>query len=266
MRRLPASPRLLWISCAVLLLGPSLWALSAGRASRVPLTGAGDPAGRAAEPPRLELEAHEIALGRLRPGEERRAQVGWRRRGAGVLRVLGVRSACGCALVDPLPRELPAGASGSLGLRLTARRAPGPQRHRIRIVTDAAPGLDVLDIWIGGHVESDVAITPTRVVLPPGQGGVEITSAVEVRWDRSSAGALVPLARLVGVAGRVDVLPPAAPGADACQIVFSVRRPEAPGRLRGWLELDLGARGPIAVPIEGVVHPRRPEAGDAPPR
>ncbi|MDJ0976075.1 MAG: DUF1573 domain-containing protein [Planctomycetota bacterium] len=213
-------------------------------------------------PRALQFETPEVALGRLRAGSVRLLSLPWQRTGPGPLRVLEARTDCGCALIESAPRELAERARGRLRVRVTAPRRPGPMRHRVRVVTDGPPGHDVHDVWISAHVDVDVAVKPSTVSLPPGPTGSEVQAVLEVAWDRSTHGArLLPRARLIALEGEIDVGPPPRPGADAVQIVATLRRPAKPGRISGWIEVDLGDRGPIAVPVRGTVVPARPEGG-----
>lgn len=218
-------------------------------------------------PRALQFETTEVALGRLQAGAVRMVSLPWRRSGPGILRVLEARTDCGCALIRSAPSRVEAGASGRMRVRVTAPRQPGPLRHRVRVVTDAPAGHDVADIWISAHVDIDVAVTPAAVDLPPGPAGGEAQALLVVAWDRSTMGPEPrPAARLIGLAGEVALGPPPRPGADAAQIVATIRRPGRPGRLAGWIEIDLGRRGPVAVPVRGLVHPARSEDRASPDR
>lgn len=217
------------------------------------------------EPRALVFDAGRVALGRLQPGRERRVRIAWHRTGRGPLRILRARTDCGCALVQGVPPVLPEGARGAWMVSLSVRRQPGPLRYRLRVITDGAPGQDVSDVFLAGHVATDFDIRPIRLDLEEGIGGAEAVALVSVRWDPSTLQLALPGARLIGLAGHVQIAPPARAGATGVQLILTIQRPQALGRFSGWLEVDLGPRGPTTLPIQGEVIPASFPPGAAAP-
>ena len=216
----------------------------------------------------------------------------WRRTGEGPLRVLGVRTGCGCALVEDPPRLLPAGARGALRLKLHPRMRNGPFLVRLRVYTTAPPPADRVVVRVRGHVRGSFSFHPPALDLGARSPGARLQREIEVRWARPedvldptlapdpdsdaeadaagdgaaevespdrSPGALRFLrAELIGLEGRARVEPPARDGLPGCLLRLELRVPEKSGPFRGRSTLMLGRRVLGSVPVRGQVESVEP--------
>jgi hypothetical protein len=130
------------------------------RAAAPPGSDSGLPPPPAHPPPLpagLLFESPGLDLGPIAPGEEREVEAAWRRTGAGPLRVLGVRTGCGCLSASGLDGTLAPGERGTLRLRIRARERIGPFSLEVRVHLDRGAESDgareaVLDLPLRGTV------------------------------------------------------------------------------------------------------------------
>ena len=180
----------------------------------------------------------------------------WRRTGRGALRILGTRLDCGCASIQSLPEELPAGSRGELRLALRPRNRPGPFQVHVRIYTTAPPPHDRVLVQVRGHSGTALAFSPARLDLGRRSAGVRLQRQVEVRWDVApmSGGIEALSAALIGLEGSVRVGPPAGGVLPGCVLELEVVAASTPGPFRGCVRLRAGERTLGTVVVGGVVE------------
>jgi hypothetical protein len=205
-----------------------------------------------------------VDLGALRPGEERALDLPWRREGAGSLRLLGVRTDCGCSSAQAPPGPLAAGSRGALAVRVRAPGRPGPFSTRVRWYTDAPGPYDRHETLLRGWVDAPVVARPAALDLGRRSAGGSLERTIEVAWEPGSRppGLAACRVALAGVTGRARIDPPARGGEEGCLLRLSLRVPAAAGPFAGQAALHCGARCLVAVPLRGTaVGPPPPEGG-----
>ena len=206
-----------------------------------------------AGPPGLAFDPPLVRLGELRPGERRRLEIGWRRLGAGSLRVLELVPGCACLEVGGLPRELPPGARGLLALTVLAPSRPGPFHHGVDAMTDARRrgGVARATVAFEGWVEAPFRVQPEVLELGACSPGRGVRRTLSVLVDRS----LDPRdlrADLVGLEGEVVLVP--SPEGRRATLETRLQLPASPGALRAALRV-LGPGGAsVHVPVRAVVR------------
>ena len=225
-------------------------------------------ASRSAQPGLVFAESVRT-LGAVPPGAPLRVALPWRRTGTGSLRVLGLRSTCGCAVVDGPRGQLRAGASGVVTLRLHMRRRRGPFSVAVRLYTDALPPFDRVVTRVQGYVETPLALVPDSIDLGRRTPGALIERQVQVSWTRMAdlfalAGVDQPRSpqspegspsfQLAGIDGRCRVEPPAMGDLPGCRLVLALRAPAESGPFQGEVRLRLEGRVVATVPLCGTVE------------
>lgn len=260
MRFLPAFGLLIVIASAALVQPRPFSAATCGEAPPSARPGPHTPTGS----PGLGFEPSELDLGRLEPGERRSAAVSWLRTGPGPLTVLAVRPGCGCVEADGLPRDLPAGQAGRLRVTVVGPSRPGPFTDRVKIVTDAVDlgpqhASGIYELRIRGHVADDVVARPSELALGGQPVGTLLERRVEIVTTKEAARRPISCT-LEGVAGDVRVRPPAILGRDGWCLALRLRIPRDPGPLRGVLNVDVGPRARLRIPVRGLAIPTRAPA------
>lgn len=242
--RFPAPPGSALIAGAGLLSA----LLAAGRGDHAPAAGGG--------PARLVLLEPTVDLGALDPGVQRELSLPWRRAGVGPLRVLAVRTGCGCVVAQGQVGVLAACARGMLRLRLRAPRRRGPFVHHVRVLTDAAPPHAVVVCRVAGYVVTPLALCPDLVDLGRRTPAARVERVVELR-SRTPLAADLTFA-WAGVTGSVAVEPAARRDLPGALLRLSLCVPGAEGPFHGELAVCAGRRLLGVLRVRGTVQPRRP--------
>jgi len=261
------------LATLILLSSLSLVVLAAFR-SGVLAWGVGQAAGG---PPGLVFDQPALDLGRIPASKSFEVSLPWHRTGAGSLRVLGVRSDCGCALARGPSGRLRAGAKGNVLVRLAARKQHGPFSLAVRLYSDGAPPADRVLARVRGYVETPLGLRPARLDLGRRTAGSSIERQVRVSWVPSTdlfalAGVSRPTClagssplspgsslrvTVAGIDGHGRVEPPATGDLPGCELSLSLRAPDQGGPFRGEARLLLADRVIATVPLSGTVEPRR---------
>ena len=262
------------LATLILLSSLSLVVLAAIR-SGVLAWGGGKAGAGPLGPPGLVFDQPALDLGRIPASKSLEVSLPWHRTGAGSLRVLGVRSDCGCALAKGPSGRLEAGAKGIVTVRLGARKQRGPFSLAVRLYSDGAPPADRVLVRVRGYVETPLALRPARLDLGRRTAGSSIERQVQVSWVPStdlfalaggsrptSPGGSSPLSpgsplrvSLVGIDGHGRVEPPATGDLPGCRLVLSLSAPLRSGSFRAEARLMLADRVIATVPLCGTVEP-----------
>jgi hypothetical protein len=200
----------------------------------------------------LRFETTTADLGSVPPRAERDVEVAWRREGPGDLRVLAVKTGCGCVRSDGLPPVLSAGASGRLRLRVGGRSTPGPFSVAVRAFTDAPPPDDVATLRVRGFVGDRPVVRPSLVDLGPRSPGVRVTRRLEISLPPGWRGTACE-ASLDGLAGEAKATEPMLADRAGPDLLVTADVPEEAGTFEGTLRVRFGAGEPIEVPVRGLV-------------
>ncbi len=198
-----------------------------------------------------------LDLGRLAADAQLDAEVPWERVGPGPVRVLDVRTDCGCAVVRPLPKILAEQACGRLPVRIRVGSRVGPFSVRVRIVSAGDPPADVATCRLRGYVDQPLRGHPAALALGRRSAGAALERRVELRWYADAADPDVHT-RLSGVDGSITVGPPASRSHPGALLTLQLHAPTQPGPLRAHLMVEVAGVGELLVPITGdVVGPGR---------
>ena len=253
-------PTLALLTAVLLAAALATWrALPAPQARSVPL--ASDPGGL---PPGLVLERETLDLGCLEPSERREIPLAWRRVGPGDLRVLALRTGCGCAALLDLPTSLPAGAHGTLRAVLHAPSDLGPLDIPLRIVTDARAPHDVTTLRVRAFVGDRLVVRPAYLDLGRRSSGASVNTRLCVHLPPQAEGPVE--ASLVSWPGGVRVVRAAMHAQHGPDLLLDTSCAGAPGPRVGLLRVRASGGGEIAVPLRAdIVAPSLSPVQAAPP-
>jgi hypothetical protein len=208
--------------------------------------------GPALPAPGLLFEPCAIDLGAVPAGEPREAVVVWRRVGRGLLPAVRLARSCGCLRTEGLPESLPEDASGELRLRLAGASHPGPFRLVARAMAggDSPRVLAVLEVR--GFIGDGVAAAPAVLELGARSPGSRTARRVDVSLPPGAEGEAVA-ARLVGLPGEVEVVPPLVSRPRGSDVLLRVAAPETAGPFSGVLVVSAGDLRGVEIPIRGLV-------------
>jgi hypothetical protein len=214
--------------------------------------------------PGLTLALETLDLGCLEPLERHEIPVAWRRVGPGDLRVLALRTGCGCAALCDLPTTLPAGAHGTLRVVLHAPGDHGPLDIPLRVVTDArAPG-DVSTLRVVAFVGDRIVVRPAYLDLGRRSAGAGVSTRLCVHLPPGAQGPVE--ASLSGWPGDVRVVRAAMHAQRGPDLLLDTACTAPPGPRAGLLRVRAAGGGAVAVPLRmDVAVPPVPRAPPAPP-
>jgi hypothetical protein len=202
--------------------------------------------------PGLLFEPGGIDLGVVSAGEPREAVVVWRRVGSGLLQGVRLAKSCGCLRADGLPESMAEGASGDLRVRFAGASHAGPFTLRVRAMAGDDPPRVLASLEVRGFVGDGVAAAPGTLELGARSPGSRTARRVDVSLPPGAEGAVVA-ARLVGLPGEVEIVPPLVARPRGVDVLLRVAAPEALGPFSGVLVVDAGGLRGVEVPIRGIV-------------